>query len=479
MDNSNLAQLHTALEAKVSNIVNRYDANALVVIKLTPKSSTNTELPSTPFTITKSALKDEAGTIAVDKIDILIISGEKDKIEQAKALIERVAEVFGPKPEITFEAPPQDFQLPKAEKIPLQDISNQWEGKVTNMSWIIAGIMIGSLVLGLILGLAFLRSAKKHLTSIDKAAGTLSSAIQESGGGGTAMSPAALAATGPQQQTASQGGDSQNQDQFKEMTSEGILALLSDCYWCKRDAYASFIWKRLSSEQQRNLISKLEFLKEYVAYVAAIPEHDAAYARDPYYLSPLDLNKVDIKSITEAVREEAGLLNQLSNLRLEHLELNALERLELRRQAEDADQVELPPLEESEVRELRRKMTIRVSSLEEEEKLLNMKDIDIQTKEEIPSLIWLYQLAKEDITTITQGFGAKDLASAWIAPEKVLEAILDSLPAKKRSLLENYTSKITPSRDSGAYLAIHQATVRLLQQKAESPPQDETGASAA
>jgi hypothetical protein len=72
-------------------------------------------------------------------------------------------------------------------------------------------------------------------------------------------------------------------------------------------------------------------------------------------------------------------------------------------------------------------------------------------------------LPEPAIVEILKHFSAKDLASAWIGPQEVLNRLAACVPQRKLELMRTYSSSVAASRASSAFVRLHQLSVKGLQ----------------
>ena len=484
MNQHDLTAAADLMERKIGHFVRGFDAKALVYVSFTtkrPKRVANTKMPSTPFVLDSLKLDgpDQEVTITGVQVDVFTADG---KLEQAAGdMVKRLAAIGKAKVGVKVEALPAGYQTRAPPGRELMELVRKYEPNLQPGALFIAGSVALVVLLFLVFVVIFMRQTKKRLQSVDQAVGSLVNAIQESGGGAAAATPAAAAAAaGPQREQGSDAADAEREF-FRQLSDESLLALISDCYWCEQDAYGAWVWNRISVEAQNRLLKKVGYLDVYAGYLRNVTEGDSGYVRDPYYLTPQALEKAGNDVLTEKVRADAGLLKILPEMRIQALDLGAVERLEMQREAnEKEDTPQLPPLEESELRTLHKRQLIRVKTVDEEKQLMEMQDLELDAIADIPSLIWTSRLQDEGLEKVLGGINARDLASAWVGPEEVLSRIEGMLPPRKKDLLGNFKESVKPDRNSPAMMNIHQAVIAGLRQEAaakeEAPQAEETAA---
>lgn len=92
-----------------------------------------------------------------------------------------------------------------------------------------------------------------------------------------------------------------------QLSSESLVALLSDCYWCELDTYAAYIWLKLSVNTKKEVLGLWEFMSEYVNYISQLEPTIQSYHKDPYYLTPLDFKNYNNNQIRELISKNKTL----------------------------------------------------------------------------------------------------------------------------------------------------------------------------
>ena len=256
-----------------------------------------------------------------------------------------------------------------------------------------------------------------------------------------------------------------DREALAELSKASIISLMTDCYWAEQDQYAAYLWKRLSIPRRNEVCREVPYLSEYAKFVAALGEQNLNMAQHPYYLDPLVLTHVSQDDLTVAIRKNPEILTRLSPIRLDNLRLSAIERITLEQQAESSgrtiDALNLLP---SKLRVAKRRNKIRVASVDEEKALAKMSDLPISFKEATISWVWSRALTDEELRSVLEKFGARELAGAWVAPTEILERMLQHLPARKRDLVLSLIARQVPSRNQ-THEAVHNEIISYIRGK--------------
>ena len=197
-------------------------------------------------------------------------------------MIEEIGGDFKVKPTVSYKPVPKDFKpatVPIDASVDYLSKADETMGefKLFAMGLLIAGVVF--LLAYLVIGWLVIGNAKKRLDSMGNAASKLASAIEDnagSSGGGAA------AFVAEQKSAQAAVGDSSDKDTniFADLEDDSLLAILTDCYWCSKDEYTSFIWSKIPTSSKSRLLEKLSFLGEYVSYTATLGGNDLGFAND-------------------------------------------------------------------------------------------------------------------------------------------------------------------------------------------------------
>lgn len=455
-----------ALENRIASVVRQVDRKAVVIVKLKADGD-QLSLPETPFFVSKMDLRDTNGkTLNFSEINITVYSALEPFPEDYRNFISEITAGIGP--EAAIEVKP--INVLDSEGTVVAGASGIEQLMASPMFRFGLPLAFGALVLVLLLGFGLLNRVVGGMkATLDAGVGRLASSLESGGfggGGATAAQPAAP--TTIQASLSSSGGNI-----FENLSEEGLLALMSDCYWSEQDTYGAYVWHRIPVKARRGLLTKLNFLPEYTSYLSSVEEANLNLEQDPYYLSPLELASVDNKALTDLVRKNPGLLNTLSSLRVNNLDLKPVERIGLAKKASEAGHspANIGTPNPSQARKLKKKVQIQIRNIAEEKEILASKDITPEIMEGAVSLGWLAKLSDTVITDVLSIYTAKQLASAWIGPPEVLDKLASQIPKKKLELLDSYRTSANPSRESQTFIDIHAQTMLAMKQ-AKSNPSD-------
>ena len=113
------------------------------------------------------------------------------------------------------------------------------------------------------------------------------------------------------------------------------------------------------------------------------------------------------------------------------------------------------PTKKSPARELTISSSVGDLSFDDERALMERPElVPTGYKKQVKSLVWLALQPDESIKDTLARYDARTLASAWVGPAEVLSKLEKHLPEKKLKVLQGFTKKMTPSRNSSAYLQL-------------------------
>lgn len=247
--------------------------------------------------------------------------------------------------------------------------------------------------------------------------------------------------------------------------AECLLAMMMDSYWTHQDGFANGIWRSLPFEKRQALLSLQPALHAYVSHISRVPAEALGYEHDPYYLSPLPINHLSMDDLAAVVRATPALWGALPAMRKDAMRLNVEERLLFFRP--DSRSALASPKAvlggaPSRPRILPAFSQVVTLTEVDEVMILGQKDIDLEFMRMHRSLVWLLRLSDSQLKELIEPVSARELASAWDAPEPVLQRLEALMPAKKSELLKSYLAKSRPSRHSAAYHLLYEGCMKRL-----------------
>jgi hypothetical protein len=448
----NLTRLEESLENRILPIVRTYDAKALVIVRATPVA-TNAPMPMTPFVMKDLSIEGAAGDAIIRRVDVTVVSRLKELPADVSRFIKDICS--GPGERVGVSIKTEMLNEGGTRFLASTSLGSFWNGTGTSVGFFALLFLAATLIpngifflLFLVLfrrGRAFEGSSASGITS-DAAAEANRLARSDRGHGA--------------------GQDAAVEHAVSKFPVEACVALLTDCYWGQFDGYANYIWNRLPFDLRKTILTDEPLIDEYSHHLNGVEEKNLNCEQDAYYLDPLPFSQIDNAALTNLVKQHPSLMNQLSTLRLDGLELSARDRIDLMKMAQAQKDLVLPKfnkLPPSPLRKFAHRLgMIRLQDFDEEQELLQMRDLGLEFIQKIPSLGWILRLSKEEAEKLLHFFSARDLATAWIGPPEVLEKLMNCLPEKKREMIVSYLQRTRPSRTSQTFQKIHSLTIEAL-----------------
>jgi hypothetical protein len=441
----NRIELEDAVKARVENVVYSYDKNARVLVRLDFKSLGDI-LPGTSIYANENIIPSQIDSAYIAKANIEVYSEQNNFSNEVKDLIYKTLPIEKSKVSLNFkdlkDALIQGKSLPLDSKT-FSDISTSIISDFRNVLAIT--IFVCAL---LCIGFLFYQHNSK-MNEFKKQMLQLAQAFSENSGG-SPMPPAFM------NEFAKKAEESKSTEPEKttiDLNPSALLELFADCYWCKEDAYAHWLWKKLNTETQKHILLNLSFMKDYVKYFVAKPSIAKDYHLHPYYVEPNILQHLSQEQLAVEVKKQWELWHAISPIRQKHLSLTIEEKIKAT-QAKANESIK-PSASKSALRTLEVLPTWGEISINDEQAIFEKPElVPTALKKHVKSLVWLAQKPDEEIKNILVKYDARSIASAWVGPDNVLKKLEAALPEKKSNLVKSYVEKSTASRSSQAYLAL-------------------------
>lgn len=472
--------LEKQIEERINPILHSFDPTSFSVVRIDVAEEKDGTLPGTPYRLDRMVVRTADGTPKFQRVEISIFGKKTTVWGQVIPVVKGLASRLGVEPVVKVQdASPTGsdangdgknyaatFSETNSILKGLLNLSTDSVSFARQAIWWIAGFLIVLFVF-IMAGLnAILRRALRGFEKSPESPSTEGAARGDSLP--TRAEDAKTPALPPQAIEPSM------RENFKSYSEETLVACLSDCYWGEFDTYAAFLWKQIPVGTRSALLSNAPIsARHLVGYIAAISELagvDLGLIDSPAYIKPLPISHLDNRDLCQFVRTEPALLGLLSPLRTRALPLSLTEKVHFREivgTPEAGFERELRAAPPSRFRSIRRKLNISIASLQEESELLALPRISPDLIEDVPSLGWGLRLSREELSEVLEGFSARDLAQAWIAPDEVLAHFSSCLPAKKFELLKSLEKKVRPGRENDSFRMIHAAVTDRLRKKME------------
>ncbi len=476
-------QLEDQIQARVVSIVRPFDPLVQAKVTLTLKEVA-VPLPGTGLGQTRMIPLDVSGALAQNSIEEIRVAVETRQSPPPKWLEGKIRDAIsipGTKISFVFSAVPAeavaayeralDDQVRRnlgappskrdpaattqpSEPEPIRMPPTEADPKLLS---VLAG-MLGALVVFGFLGLALNRANHRSLARLmeEKLIPAMEQASQSrpalpmgnaGGGGNDRALPSPAAAM-----------DSSGGEDFQELPLAGVLALLSDCYWCEEDAYAHYVWTRLPVERRLEVMEKSQLDANYFRHFRGFTPTNLGFHLDPYFLKPLSLNHLSQGDLGEWLKKHPEAATVLSPLRLRSLPLKLEDRLQYVVNANEGGKPNARsakfsfPDRASEPRKLGAQLDVHQLTAEDELYVFkHSKDVPASTRSSIQTLAWLALRSLNYRKDILGRVDARELAASWSGPKEVLAKLKEAIPEAKWKLLESYIESTVPDRNSDTF----------------------------
>ena len=463
---TSIVQVQQLIESRVTAIVRAADPTAVVIVRLKPLVKPTTPLPGTPFIVEELAIRDEVGDFDISQVQVIVMNDEAKLAKPVSSLVMEVAGDFGPVDLKVMKLPAElharalasessksivssaqslsggadDKQSTAANAAPnLASPSAAAGGQGIGLtaaasptakhlpgipSWadqylldsravpLAIFILIFLLALGSGIITVSMRSSSQRVSkALTTGLSGLASNMGSAGLGGAERSLLDDDSI-PASESRVRGGISDlTVAVFAGLNEEGLISLLADCYWCRLDSYAAYIWRQIPVQKRRPILAKVDYLPEYAAYLVGMEGKDLGLENEPSYLVPLPIWHLDNRAITDLLRQQPGLRFSLSSSRMAGLTLTPKERVELAKSSDRFAPINFPDFEQmpgSPRRKLAARMEIPLNTVEEEREVLAIPYLPVEIMEGVPTLGWLSQLPDKFISEELAKYSAKD-----------------------------------------------------------------------
>ncbi len=457
-------QLEQSIENKIRPIVQRYDENALVFVKAT-KRVDNVDLPGTAVTLRNHQIESEKEEMPFSKLEIRILTKEGKIPDSVKLMVERTLSELRVKPNLIEEKLPSELSSTKAIEVKGSGIEST-SGSTDFLKTVLIPIALGSVAIFIIFNFINSFVGRKHssklLERFENSFKEVVSSLSENGGERKTekLEPVEI-------QNSNKHNNNKNEKSLiAELPLNGFETLFIDCYWSHCDDYAAHVWIEATNDQKKHILNMHPLLKDYIRYISRIEPMDRGYASDSHYLAAIDINHLNNEALTELVKKEPALFKIISNMRKENLNLSIEEQIALSKVTSiQKNQIDFKKISESKKRSIEIRDMVIIRNLNEEDEIVKRGKLSIDEMALIPTLGWLNLLETPKLQEILQKFNARDLATAWVGPESVLESLAKTLPEKKLKLLKDYSAVVKPNRYSPVFRKLHELAIEALKSK--------------
>lgn len=442
-------QLEDNIRSRIESVLRPYDKDSKALVRIEFKKYDGV-LPGMAMLASDSSSPLKIESTDVDKVWIEIYSQDQTAAKKVEGLIYQQVPVEKARIQLSYKTMEKTPNVTNPFPLDSETFQKVYETTTRSMSWTLVFALVACTVLTF--GFFFyqnnvrLREFKAQMTALATAISESSSYSQ------------AIPVNSPKEQSASLVSPefaSEASQRIENFDSKGLLELFFDCYWCEEDGYAHWLWKQLSFEKQRQLVSEFAPLKNYVTYFVSSEPQALAYHEHPYYLNPSAMKTYSQEQVSAEVKKTPGLWHSVSPMRQERMDLPFADKLKA---TQSAPASAFPALTTaSKPRSFA--PTASWGQLRPDDELAlfqNPEMVPAALRPHVQSLIWLAHKSDAFVQSVLAQYDARSLASAWVGPQEVLSRLEVQLPEKKRALLKTYLEKTTPSRHSSVYVSLVQ-----------------------
>ena len=252
------------------------------------------------------------------------------------------------------------------------------------------------------------------------------------------------------------GGGTAEAPDVTSLSTAALESLVSDCYWCGNDTYASWLWSVMSPDQRGAVFASEKLDKEYLKFIQALPKDRFDDHLDPIYLNPPALHKVSQEDLARWVEGFLPGFQLLSPMRQGALPISLKTRLACAAEIlDEKTKIQPFPDKKSQKRNIKKIHKFSDPTFEDETTILhNPAMVKEEIRPQLKSLVWLALRPLEYRKMVFTQYTAEQLAEAWLGSPEVLARLAEALPEKKRQMLEGYTRSVPPNRKSPVYLRL-------------------------
>jgi hypothetical protein len=464
--------LEERIEKRVSRVVNAYDVFASIRVNISMKKL-SAPLPGTAIDLTNFSGGESAGMEVNDisSVKITVASSKFPLPEWVKENVNAELSFLGGRKSVDYQqmsdAMRKDIEgnISSKEKVSLiaeglfRKYSSFAEGLMTSvtMKIMMGFVFLVMFTLAAATGIAFWLSKKRMQELAQVFEAKIVPALQNIGGMGGGKMSTSVKIDGSSFGAGFAGNRNQNgQTEIEEISPHSLVAVFSDCYWCRFDSYAAWLWSAMSPSQRLSIFQSEFVDPEYLKYIQGLKKEMREDHTDPVYLEPLPIQQLSQEDLAKWVKSTPGSWHALSPMRQSTLTLSLQDRLKaLSEPVKARASLTSIPDKKSTKRSLAAVKRIGEISHDDEVAILaNPALIPEPMRANMQSLVWLALKPLEDRQKILGEWSAEELATAWSAAPAVLEKLMEALPEKKKQLLNSYLTTTKPTRDSETFVSL-------------------------
>ncbi len=443
-------RLEDTLKNRIEDAFHLYDVKAKALIRFDYKTFSGT-LPGTSIETQGQVNPYNIDSGDINRVTIEIFTDLDETPAEAKDYVLRVIPIEKSKVFVEYKKLrtqfPKDVPRPHLDPEALSTIAHDMMSTMAKT----LGAIFGSCLL-LCFGFLFHQNSKK-LKEFKSQIQLLTTALAENA---SAPPPPPVAAANSLSNSAfGSGSGSPESGSLKNLQLESLKELFADCYWCREDSYAHWLWKNIEGAQKKSLMDTFTLIKDYSLYFVTIQAREMSYHEHPFYMDPQGLLWTSQEDLGAQIRKDFSLWHFVSPMRQQNLPLSLEERLQAVQTKPEGKKSSFDSKQHSPYRILETKLSWGEISSEDESALYHHPEmVPVSLRENIQTLVWFAQKDDTFIQKTLSRYDARSLASAWVGPESVLKKLESQLPEKKLKLLLNYREKTIPSRHSDVYASL-------------------------
>lgn len=452
-------QIQSDVQHELTPAVRSWDPGAIVVADVRLSQDTVAQpLPGTPFVARGVEIIDNPDEIRVSEIAVAVYSTRSSLPPSVMEVIKAMVASYGVQPRVTLKpiAPSAPAPVEPRSQLGLPEIATYGFGLVSVM--LLALLMVlywfGSVIRGFFPGVT---TALQAIASRETDAPAPMKASREVQG-----VPASNVASGSQSATG----------RYDALSVDAAAAMLCDCYWSGQDEYAAHLLRHLGPDHKAHALRNHPWLDPYLRRASTLASQDMMCEHDLAYLNPLPIHDIGPADLTRLVRQHPEIYDRLPSLRLHSLQLSAAETIRLLSQPRREAEVSEISAWVQGTRSIRRSFAqsyshVRFADVHEEAELLEKGELTAEQLAALPTLGLAERLPDAELAKVLRSFSSRELATAWIAPERILARFASALPEKKLGNIRSFLESSRPSRESPAFVALRERFEECYRRQSE------------
>jgi hypothetical protein len=216
---------------------------------------------------------------------------------------------------------------------------------------------------------------------------------------------------------------------YNVYSDESLVSFFTDCYWCREDSYALFVWNRIDEGRKKKIILKMPIFPEYFGHIQSCGERDMIFIKDSYYMRPLPIGHISNQKLLEFIKKDKGILNKISLIRRK-IFLNyyraIISSIKIDMTGDTLSMQELAKTAASAKRSFVFESLNFFTDPEKEDQFVTGNS-DYGLAFTFPTLAWTRMLSNKKLLDVMSNYDIFDLANIWLGPKKDLQRMFDLL----------------------------------------------------